>query len=154
MNEDLIKRLRKFIDDERYYSDSATNVNQCLRIITEAAAALEAAQSEVDKWISRTPLVTGKTRNEARALVGTVMRHKTTDQEYPEVGVVEVNQTLSVIESLIAENEAAQKRIAELEAGPRAMALEWVDDEFGSAAGSAFERYSISLKNGEWIVRV
>ena len=55
---------------------------------------------------------TGRTRNEAIALCGPVMRHKTTEAEWPEIGVVDCHLAYAAVESLIVQRNTLLRQVA------------------------------------------
>lgn len=64
---------------------------------------------------SQTLYIDGIARNKARELCGEVMRHKTTNEEYPEIGAVECNKAFAAIETLISVNELTKSQLEKAE---------------------------------------
>lgn len=71
--------------------------------------AKEAALKERDEWRDGSILISGRTANEARELLGPVSRHSDGDNGASH-GCVKVTQARSVIETLIASRDAALKK--------------------------------------------
>lgn len=77
-------------------------------VLDDYAERLSKTRAELE---AQTLSITGFTRNWARELCGEVMRHKTTANEYPEIGVVECNKAWEAIETLISAKELAERNL-------------------------------------------
>lgn len=78
----------------------------------DARGQLSVLKSQLE---SQTLYIDGIARNKSRELCGVVMRHKTTNEEYPEIGVVECNKAFAAIEALISVNELTKSQLEKAE---------------------------------------
>lgn len=83
---------------------------QCDAVLLADLAAAQAEVAKLDEEVARLneafPLSTGRTRNEARKLLGSVLRHVTDEAKGASHGCVEVTNAQAVVDSLIAARAA------------------------------------------------
>lgn len=77
---------------------------------------IERLTKERDEAIAALPFLNGKTKNEARALLGEVLRHVTDERLQSSHGCVEVTNAVNVVERLIAGNTALRAQLAAMTA--------------------------------------
>lgn len=110
--EEKDKRIAELEEQAHFVAKNTTKLAVSRAILQQQLAD---AQKEIESLKDSLPWSTNRTRAKAAELLGPVMRYKTTDADYPEIGVVDYVNATQVVNQLIGDNETLHACITELE---------------------------------------
>jgi hypothetical protein len=109
-----VERLRSQIGGFPHLDDLRMAMVLCADENKRLTAEVERLKSENEKLYNSLPFYGNRDKDKAREALGQVHRHSTTEEKYPEIGVVEVNRAVDALVQSYAECNALNVSYREL----------------------------------------